>query len=384
MDLESGNAATDDDAMPEHIFGVPRPGSGKWASCIRILDVPKSKTLDLIELDNNETAICLCMCTFINKQGELFLCVGTAKDLNFEPRRMCSEGFLHVYRLIEGGSKFQLQHKTSVNDIPGSLCEYNGRLLVGVGPILRIYELGKRKLLRKCESKKLPNHIVSIWNSEDKIIVGDIQHSYHFVEYNRADNILYIFADDCIPRWLTSGFLLDPTTIAAGDKFGNIFVTRLPDKVNQQLEEDPTGGTIQWNTKDIAGAPYKLDMLINFYVGETVAKVIKTNITPGASDVILYATIFGTIGVFLPFSSREDIDFFTNLEMHMRTEFKPLCGREHLSFRSYYAPCRNVVDGDLCEQFPNISSDQQRKIADDLERTPGEVLKKLEELRNSI
>jgi splicing factor 3B subunit 3 len=297
---------------------------------------------------------------------------------------MCTEGFLHVYRLIEGATKFQLLHKTSVNDITGALCEYNGRLLVGVGPILRIYELGKRKLLRKCESKKLPNHIVSIWNSEDKIIVGDIQHSYHFVKYNRADNILYIFADDCIPRWLTSGFLLDPTTIAAGDKFGNIFVTRLPDKVNQQLEEDPTGGTIQWNTKDIAGAPYKLDMLINFYVGETVAKVIKTNITPGASDVILYATTFGTIGVFLPFSSREDIDFFTNLEMHMRTEFKPICGREHLSFRSYYAPCRNVVDGDLCEQFPNITSDQQRKIADDLERTPGEVLKKLEELRNSI
>lgn len=70
--------------------------------------------------------------------------------------------------------------------------------------------------------------------------------------------------------------------------------------------------------------------------------------------------------------------------MHMRTEFKPLCGREHLSFRSYYAPCRNVVDGDLCEQFPNLTPDQQRKIADDLERTPGEVLKKLEELRNSI
>eukprot|EP01124_Arcella_intermedia_P030027 TRINITY_DN6478_c0_g1_i1.p1 TRINITY_DN6478_c0_g1~~TRINITY_DN6478_c0_g1_i1.p1 ORF type:complete len:1199 (-),score=275.88 TRINITY_DN6478_c0_g1_i1:1875-5471(-) len=383
MNVDEGEV---EDLMPESIFGVPRPGSGKWASCLRIMDVARSRTIDLLEMENNETALCMCFCAFQNKQAEMYLCVATAKDLVFEPRRMCSEGYIHVYRLLENGTKFSLVHKTPVQDVPGAICEYNGRLLVGVGPVMRIYDLGKKKLLRKCESKKLPNFIVSIWLSEDKIIIGDIQHSYHFARYNRPDNIIYIFADDFIPRWLTSGCLLDPTTIAAGDKFGNIFVLRLPDKVNQQLEEDPTGGDVQWNTKDIVGAPHKLDMLINFYVGETITKVVKTSITPGGSDVILYSTIFGSVGAFLPFQSREDIDFFTNLEMHMRAEYKSLCGREHLSFRSYYAPCRNVVDGDLCEQFPNISPEQQKKVAESLERSysPAEVLKKLEEMRNIL
>ena len=40
-----------------------------------------------------------------------------------------------------------------MEDIPTSLCPYNGRVLVGVGRLLRIYDLGKKKLLRKCENK---------------------------------------------------------------------------------------------------------------------------------------------------------------------------------------------------------------------------------------
>lgn len=45
---------------------------------------------------------------------------------------------------------------------------------------------------------------------------------------------------------------------------------------------------------------------------------------------------------------------------------------------------QDVIDGDLCEQFPSLPLDMQRKIADELDRTPGEILKKLEEVRNKI
>lgn len=51
-------------------------------------------------------------------------------------------------------------------------------------------------------------------------------------------------------------------------------------------------------------------------------------------------------------------------------------------------PCciilQDVIDGDLCEQYPTLPMDLQRKIADELDRTPGEILKKLEEIRNKI
>lgn len=45
---------------------------------------------------------------------------------------------------------------------------------------------------------------------------------------------------------------------------------------------------------------------------------------------------------------------------------------------------KDVIDGDLCEQFSQLPSQKQKQIADDLERSPGEVLKKLEDLRNQI
>ena len=48
------------------------------------------------------------------------------------------------------------------------------------------------------------------------------------------------------------------------------------------------------------------------------------------------------------------MDFFTHLEMHLRQENPPLAGRDHMSFRSAYYPVRDVVDGDLCEQYSQV------------------------------
>jgi splicing factor 3B subunit 3 len=41
--------------------------------------------------------------------------------------------------------------------------------------VLRLYDLGKRRLLRKCENKSFPSSIVSIHAYRDRIYVGDIQ-----------------------------------------------------------------------------------------------------------------------------------------------------------------------------------------------------------------
>lgn len=56
-------------------------------------------------------------------------------------------------RIVGDCTSLELVHRTEVEDIPTALCPYNGRVLVGVGRLLRIYDLGKKKLLRKCENK---------------------------------------------------------------------------------------------------------------------------------------------------------------------------------------------------------------------------------------
>lgn len=68
----------------------------------------------------------------------------------------------------------------------------------------------------------------------------------------------------------------------------------------------------------------------------------------------------------------------------MRQEKQPLCGREQLMFRSFYFPVKNCIDGDYCEQFFNLSNEKQKLVAQELDRTPAEILKKLEDMRNRI
>lgn len=387
MQVDDGNGAQDHSgsSLPDAMYGGPKPGAGQWASCVRLVDLIGSQTDHALELENNEAAISLTTCTFRDHSGEVFVCVGTAKDLELAPRRVSRGGFIHVYSVDFASSRLVLLHKKEVEDIPQSLCAYQGRLLAGVGSALRIYDLGKRKkqLLRKCEAKVVPNQIVNISVQGERIVVADVQESLFFVRYNRADNSLYVMADDIVPRWVTTQTMLDYNTVAGGDKFGNVFVSRLPERVSQ-LEDDPTGSRFQWEQQYLNGAPYKLEPVCNYYVGETVTRVVKAALTPGGSEVILYATVAGTLGVLLPFSSREDVDLFTRLEMSMRTEAPPLSGRDHLAFRSYYFPVKSVLDGDLCEQFSHLPLEKQLRIAQELEREPGDVTKKIEDLRDSI
>jgi hypothetical protein len=62
-----------------------------------------------------------------------------------------------------------------------------------------------------------------------------MQESIHYFKYKSNENTLYEYADDVAPRHLTAALPLDYDTVAAADKFGNIFVTRLPQDVSSQV-----------------------------------------------------------------------------------------------------------------------------------------------------
>ena len=89
---------------------------------------------------------------FANRGDDTFVLIGTVKDLVLNPRS-AAVGYLHVYQLANSGEKLEFVHKTPVDDLPTAICSFQGRVLVGVGKYLRIYDLGKKKLLRKCENK---------------------------------------------------------------------------------------------------------------------------------------------------------------------------------------------------------------------------------------
>uniref|UniRef100_A0A6N2LAX1 RSE1/DDB1/CPSF1 C-terminal domain-containing protein n=1 Tax=Salix viminalis TaxID=40686 RepID=A0A6N2LAX1_SALVM len=132
----------------------------------------------------------------LDKEHGTLFAVGTAKGLLFWPKRSLIAGFIHIYKFVDDSKSLELLRKTQVG-VPLFLCRFQGRLLTGIGSVLRLYDLGKKRL--------------------------------------------YIFADDRVPRWLTASYHVDSDTMAGADKFGNVYFMRLPQDVSDEIEEDPTG-----------------------------------------------------------------------------------------------------------------------------------------------
>ena len=198
-----------------------------------------------------------------------------------------------------------------------------------------------------------------------------MQESILYAVYKPPENRLLIFADDTQPRWTTCSTMVDYMTVAFGDKFGNVLVNRLDAKISDQVDEDPTGAGILHEKGALMGAPHKTKMLAAFHVGDIVTGIHKISLVAGGREVLLYTCLHGTIGILVPFVSKEDVDFISTLEQHMRSEKLALVGRDHLAWRGYYVPVKAVVDGDLCEQFARLPAGKQAEHQNELSASVG-------------
>lgn len=189
----------EEDAVEFPLRGPLPPVEGKWASCIRVIEPGTGTSLEVLELSNNEAAFSVCTCRFKQHSDETFVVVGVAKDMSLHPRRI-SAAAVKLFRLLDG--RLHLLHQTEFDEVPTCMCEFQGQLLVGCGRSLRLYDLGKKKLLKKCENKLFPSVITRLQCSGDRIYVGDLTDSVHFVKYRRTENTFSIFADDTSPRYV--------------------------------------------------------------------------------------------------------------------------------------------------------------------------------------
>src|ERR1700761_3532045 len=192
----------------------------------------------------------------------------------------------------------------------------------------------------------MPSAIVTLNTQGSRIIVGDMQESLIYAVYKAPENRLLIFADDTSPRWITATTMVDYNTVAGGDKFGNVFVNRLAESVSKQVDDDPTGAGIVHEKGQLMGAPHKTKMICHFHIGDIVSSIHKVSMVVGGREVLMYTGIHGSVGILIPFASKDDVDFIGTLEQHMRSEQLSLVGRDQLAWRGYYAPVKAVVDGD--------------------------------------
>lgn len=207
-------------------IGLPRKDKGNWGSCIRLVEPVKLQTLDILELQDNETAVSAAIISFTG-HDELMLVVGAVKNYIPKPKSF-SECYINTYAFPSQGQKVILLHKTPVEDIPLSFAAFKGKVLAGIGKTLRLYEMGKSKLLRKSEQRHFSCGINTINIYGDRIFVTDMSDSFHVLRYRNKESQFYEFADDVLPRWVTSACILDYDTVAGADKFENVFICRLP------------------------------------------------------------------------------------------------------------------------------------------------------------
>ncbi|VDN50378.1 unnamed protein product [Dracunculus medinensis] len=366
--------------IDEREFGAPKNQKGKWASSVRILRTVDGETLFYYPFPEDEAAFSIAMVQFQNQSDAQFVLVGCGCSLQLKPR-ISNGGCIYTFFVSGNGTKLDLLHRTATDEVVNAIHDFRGMALAGVGKKVRLYDFGKRKLLAKCENRQLPTQVVDIRSMGQRIVVSDSQESIHFMRYKKLENQLSIFCDETSPRYVMALCLLDYDTVAIGDRFGNIGILRLPKGVSEEIQEDPTGVRALWDRGTLNGASQKLELIGHFYVGDMVTSIQKTSLVLGGNDCLVYTTISGVIGMLVPFMSRDEFDFFQNLEMHIRVEAPPICGRDHLAFRSFYFPVKNVIDGDLCEQFASMSTEKQKSVAEELGRKPLEIHKKLEDIR---
>ena len=380
MDVD-GDGDDDGKIPPVPMRGPLPPTQGHWGSCVRVVEMKTGQTLDLHDMVDNTAALCACSVSFATRPEEVFIAVGTAQALTLHPRRAkaCS---IRLYKLTSG--KLELMHTTEVEDVPLALCGFMGRLAVGLGRSVRLFELGKKKLLRKCENKVFPSAVVRLDAVGPRLHVGDLMESIHFVRYHEGENVLTIFADEPLPRFTTSVCAVDFHCAAGTDKFGNMFALRLPADANDAADVS-SSSRLLYDQGLLNGAPTKADCVANFHMGDTGTAICKAALTPGKDDMLVVATVSGGITAMIPFKTPRDVEFFRALEVFMRIHRKSnLCGRDHLAFRSYYQPVKNVVDGVLCEEYLKLSHSTQEAFAKQMERSVADVVKKIEDFRWNV
>jgi splicing factor 3B subunit 3 len=405
--------------------GVPQAAPGRWGSCLRLTDPVDLSTAQVIEMADNECALSAAVCALgTGDDAGVFVVVGVVKDLVQTPKRRHSGGAILVYQLLPAnaadgsGARLDFVHRTPVTDVPLALsCLRAERmLLAGVGNALRLYELGKRKMLLKSELKiASASTLTSVHVNDEaggaplgasaaaaaaelttnplaaagtRVTVGDATTGFYTCLYTvtqaaaasaaaplgaaaaaapgvSLQRRFAVVATSPVPRVLSAAACVDPLTMAGGDRFGNVFFTRLSLEDADRIETDPTGGArVGKLGETVRRPPAQLSDSAVFHIGDMLTGIELASLTPGGQKAVVYTTMLGSIGVLAPIGFKEDVEFFTHLELHLRSEVPSLVGRDHLSFRSYYSPVSHVIDGDLCEVYAeSYRGHQQRSLS---------------------
>lgn len=370
-------------------FGFQR-SVGSWASCIQVVNYDNEEISQTIPFDNNECFTAMCLASFNDE--EYIMAASSSSTTKNKPSHT-----LHVFKLKRGKDKsLQLNfvHKTEVDGPISAMANFQERLLVGIGNTLRLYDLGQKQMLRKSftgiDFLRRPTQMRYLGG--DLVVVSDSSESISYFKFDASANQFILLCNDMMRRQVTAFEMLDFRTVVGGDKFGNIFVSRLPDELLNQLSNN---ALLQFD-EDLLDAPStRLEKICEFYIADVPTSFSKGTFVVGGTEGIVYTGLQGSVGLLIPVATKLEAELLSSLEVELRSYFSPefddfdktkqgfnLLGKDQWKFRSYFNPSKNTIDGDFAERFYEVPLAQRIRIAEKLGRTPREIEKKLYDIRN--
>lgn len=117
-----------------------------------------------------------------------------------------------------------------------------------------------------------------------------------------------------------------------------------------------------------------MSLLVSFYAGAVVTSLFKQTLQQGKKELLVYATIYGTIGSLTPVASVEVLETVVALESIIIGREISLVGRNVDDYRSLYLPStvgsgershgQGVADGTICMRFFRYPPQVQKEFAD--------------------
>ena len=363
------------------------PLTTNWCSKITLINPKTLKTItEILFTKKNQHILKISLFTMKEIENESFLVVSITENHNIL-KNTYKNSYINFYGIQKDPITFKFLHKTDLKELCTAFFPYKSKILLGVGGYIRLYQIGKNQLLKKCEFKKKYRIITNIRVINSRIFITDASDSVHMLIYNEKENQFYEIADDILPRYTNSFEILDFHTVCLSDKFGNFVVLRLPQSAEEEFNEDFSNYKMSWEIGYLNGAPVKFTEIACFYYVNCITSVQSVSSGFNSKDLILTGDVEGSIKALLPFDYKAQLDFFKHLEIFLRNpEFKRknLTGRNHVVFRSYYGSSKGIVDGDFCEEFLGLGKERREEVCKGLEVREREVLDMFEEVRFKI
>lgn len=382
-------------------FGYKRV-SDSWASCVQVINLNTQEIIQTVQFEKDECVSCIACVKFDSnlQRTSRNLVVSIRKDENTSSAKRL-RNYLYTFNINAAAetdsSKVHLSllHRTEIDLPTGDMIPFDGKLLISMGNYLRLYDYGQRQLLRKASSNidHLDNIVKLTDQGGGRIVVGDSTLSTTFVRFDELENKFIPFADDIMKRHLTTICTLDHDTIIGGDKFGNVFVSRVPEFVSQGADNDWC--LTKYQDSYLNGSGNRIKNICEFYLQDIPTSFAKGSLVVGGRESIIYSGIQGTLGMLIPLSTLSEVKFFNELQIVLRDFFNynfddfdkdtmgyNLIGKDHLKFRSYYNPVKNVLDGDLIDRFFYLNLNSKLKLANKLGRSPKEIERKISDIKN--